>query len=160
MRINNLFLGLFMGIIIIIIIIIISGCIVESNPASIETTPKIEYVYITPQPTPVPTMLKYNWDMEFFRTYGSNSEYYFNFENTGNIDLNNVKLKFEFYTNSQNYYTDRKFDIGDVYSGRKVEKIISFPNRFYGSETWSTMKMFISYNNLPYIEEKTKNRGE
>lgn len=110
----------------------------------------------TPTPTPTPELnhIDYAWSISNGKNGGGGQDISdFIFENTGAVTLYDIKIKFDYYTANGRFYTTRKFEIGTVEVGKKKTSTIKTPSRYWGYETWTTQKLSISYNGLPYKDE-------
>ncbi len=87
----------------------------------------------------------YTWQIDYYGIEGSKNLGTLTFENKGQ-NLSNVKFKFVFYTTSGNLYSEESFYVGNVASGKVVQKKVSLPARYWGQETWSKEKMYIYIN--------------
>ncbi len=88
---------------------------------------------------------EYTWQIDYYGREGSRDLGRVTFENRGK-NLSNVKFRFAFYRASGAQYSEESLNIGDVASGKVVQKKVSLPSRYWGEETWSQEKVFAYVN--------------
>lgn len=87
----------------------------------------------------------YSWQIDYYGREGSRDLGTLTFINRGR-SLSDVKFRFEFYMSSGSLYSEESVPIGNIGSGKIVQKKISLPGRYLGIETWSHEKVFVSIN--------------
>jgi len=134
--------------------------VIAKNKGQAETENRVidalleEYDNYTPTPTPQGD--KYIWEINYYGTENGNYLGIITFENKGD-NLRAVKFKFEFYKASGAFYSDKKFDVGDVAGGQIVKKKVDIPTRSYSYEVWSKEKIFVTVNGGPWEEQQLQN---
>lgn len=128
----------------------------ETNVKEAAPLPDITPVMTSPQyytPAPTPEAEKYTWEINYYGFEGGNNLGILKFENEGTADLCAVKFKFEFYRASGDFYNEIKVDVGNVTAGQSISKKVALPAKYYGYETWSKKKIFVTVNGGAWEEQ-------
>lgn len=94
---------------------------------------------------PEKTSKLYAWSINFYGREGSKDLGMLIFENRGQ-NLSNVKFNFLFYTANGGFYSSESFSLGDITSGKTVQKKIALPSRYWGDQNWNNEKVLVYIN--------------